>query len=80
MITYLFALMISASTPAATPSDATETPPPPKEKLICTRSVVTGSPARSKRVCQTRAQREAEIDEARKDYERTRAPQTRNSH
>jgi hypothetical protein len=72
--------MISAAAPAAAPPETGETPPAPKEKLICTRSVVTGSPARSKRVCQTRAQREADIAEARKDYERTRAPQTRNSH
>lgn len=76
---YLFALMLSVSAPAAEPADTNETPPASKEKLICTKSVVTGSPARAKRVCQTRAQRDAEIENARKDYERTRAPQTRNS-
>ncbi|HEV2598145.1 hypothetical protein [Sphingopyxis sp.] len=80
MIVHLVALMISASTPPAGQTETAETPPAPKEKLICSRSVVTGSPARSKRVCQTKAQRDAEIEAARKDYERTRAPQTRNSH
>lgn len=80
MILYSFALMISAATPAAAPTDAAEAPPAPKEKLICTKATVTGSPARSKRVCQTRAQWEADKEEARKDYERVRAPQTRNSH
>lgn len=80
MIVHLVALMISAATPVAGQTGTAETPPPPKEKLICSKSVVTGSPARAKRVCQTRAQRNAEIGAARKDYEPTRAPQTRNSH
>jgi hypothetical protein len=80
MIIYFLALMTTATTPAAAPTEAGETPPAKEEKLICTKSVVTGSPARSKRVCRTRAQWEAEKEEARKDYERTRAPQTRNSH
>jgi hypothetical protein len=79
MIIHFFALMIAAATPATAPGETNETPPAPKEKLICTKSTVTGSPARSKRVCKTRAQWEAEKEEARKDYERTRAPQTRNS-
>ena len=80
MIIYFLALMTAATTPAAAPTEAGETPPAKEEKLICTKSVVTGSPARSKRVCRTRAQWEEEKEEARKDYERTRAPQTRNSH
>ena len=64
MIVYFFALLASTASPDATAaaSDATETAPAQKEKLICTNRPVLGSRLSTERVCQTESQRKAESD------------------
>lgn len=79
MIVHLVALMVSSASPANGTTATTEMTPPPKEKLVCTRNSVTGSRVRARRICQTKAERDADIEATREELEKLRMSNTRNS-